>query len=225
MSRYGFDPFVAQYPGNTVVAIGAYWISCNQAILEFHDKSPDRCTIVRYEDLVTAPEDVMTRVLAFIGASPAPGITRACFTVSHESRGPGDEKIWFTDRVSAGSTGQGVAAPAAALPPEMRAAINEVLARLRYRAVDDSWQSAVGRIDPRADAPASPAAATDGHHVNGEAESAIRALGRRLESGSAGLGQKILSQWPSVAGVRVRSDEMHAVGALLGLATVPVQPL
>ena len=24
---------------------------------------------------------------------------------------------------------------------------------------------------------------------------------------------------------RVRSDEMHAVGALLGLATVPVQPL
>ena len=73
VSRYGFDPFVAQYPGNTVAAIGAYWISCNQAILEFHDKNPDRCTIVRYEDLVTAPEDVMTRVLAFIGASPAPG--------------------------------------------------------------------------------------------------------------------------------------------------------
>ncbi len=45
VSRYGFDPFVAQYPGNTVVAIGAYWISCNQAILEFHDKNPDRCTI------------------------------------------------------------------------------------------------------------------------------------------------------------------------------------
>ena len=63
-SRYGFDPFVAQYPGNTVAAIGAYWISCNQAILEFHDKNPGRCTIVRYEDLVTAPEDVMARVLA-----------------------------------------------------------------------------------------------------------------------------------------------------------------
>ena len=41
------------------------------SILEFRDKNPDRCTIVRYEDLVTAPEDVMTRVLAFIGASPA----------------------------------------------------------------------------------------------------------------------------------------------------------
>ena len=26
VSRYGFDPFVAQYPGNTVAAIGAYWI-------------------------------------------------------------------------------------------------------------------------------------------------------------------------------------------------------
>jgi len=47
VSRYGFDPFVAQYPGNTVAAIGAYWISCNQAILEFHGKNPERCTIVR----------------------------------------------------------------------------------------------------------------------------------------------------------------------------------
>ena len=47
VSRYGFDPFVAQYPGNTVAAIGAYWISCNQAILEFHDKNTDRCAIVR----------------------------------------------------------------------------------------------------------------------------------------------------------------------------------
>ncbi len=76
-------------PGNTVAAIGACWISCNQAILEFRDKNPDRCTIVRYEDLVTAPEDVTTHVLAFVGASPPPGIRRARFTVSDESRGPG----------------------------------------------------------------------------------------------------------------------------------------
>ena len=35
VSRYGFDPFVAQYPGNTVAAIGAYWISCNQTTNQF----------------------------------------------------------------------------------------------------------------------------------------------------------------------------------------------
>jgi Sulfotransferase family len=305
VGRYGFDPFVAQYPGNSIAAIGAYWLSCNQAILGFYEKNPDRCAMVRYEDLVTAPEDVTADVLAFIGASPAPGITRACFTVPHESRGPGDEKIWFTDRVSADSMGQGVAVPAIALPPELRTSINEVLAKLGYRTVEDDWESAVGSIDPRADqqaGPEIPAAATGGDHVDGAIEAAIRALRERLESGSATMSQRILSQWPSVAGVtvrlvaespsgdhaevswqfsagngttspatspdggngtammtaspatwtsllegdanvmneilagrlrcfnpndthRVRSDEVHAVGALLGLAPVPVQPL
>jgi len=298
VSRYGFDPFVAQYPGNTIAAIGAYWLSCNQAIFEFHDKNPDRCTILRYEDLVTAPEDAMARIFAFIGASQVPGITRACFTVPHEARGPGDEKIWFTDRVCADSMGQGVGVPAAALPIGVRASINEILARLGYRAVDDGWQSLIGRIDPRADAPASTAVAGDGGHV---IESVIQALCERLEGGSATPGRGILSQWPSVADVtvrlvvesptgehegislqfpsrddasspamsppgdanpvvlmiaspaswmslleahanvmdevlagrlrcvnpndshRVRSDELHAVGALLGLATVPVR--
>jgi Sulfotransferase family len=119
VSRYGFDPFVTQFPGNTVAAIGAYWLSCNRAILEFRDKNPGCCAMVRYEDLVTAPENVMADILSFIGARQAPGITQACFGVPHESRGPGDEKIWFTDRISAGSMGQGVAVPAAALPSMM----------------------------------------------------------------------------------------------------------
>jgi Sulfotransferase family len=304
VGRYGFDPFVAQYPGNSVAAIGAYWLSCNQAILGFYEKNPDRCIIMRYEDLVAAPEEVTADALAFIGARPAPGITRACFAVPHESRGPGDEKIWFTDRVSADSVGQGVAVPAIALPPEMRASINEVLARLGYRTVGDDWESAVGSLDPRADAARGPEAhglpeasglpAAGGDQI----ESAIRALRERLDSGSVTMSRRVLSQWPSVADVtvrlvaempsgdhaevswrfpagngtkppeggagavmmtaapatwmsllegganvmneilagrlrcfnpndthRIRSDEVHALSALLGLAPVPVQPL
>jgi Sulfotransferase family len=201
VSRYGFDPFVSQFPGNTVAAIGAYWLFCNRAILEFRDKNPDCCVMVRYEDLVTAPEDVMAGILQFIGARPAPGISRACFTVPHESRGWGDEKIWFTDRVSAGSMGQGVAVPAAGLPPDTRASINEILIRLSYRVIDDAWQSAVGRIDPRADAPA---AVTGDGHANGAVGSTIRVLRERLKNGSAAMHQAILAQWPSVAGATVR---------------------
>lgn len=308
VSRYGFDPFVAQYPGNSVAAIGAYWLSCNRDILEFCEKNPDRCTLVRYEDLVTVPEAVMADVLDFIAAVPAPGITRACFTVAHEARGPGDEKIWFTDRVSADSMGQGVTVPPAALPAEMRVSINEVLAKLGYRTVDDDWQSAVGAIDPRAELPdGDRTPVRDGDHADAAVEAAVRALRARLASASA-VSTAILAQWPSVAGVtirlvaqahggdhaeiswrfpegtrhdgahdngaqpaakeggpgtplmvaspatwmslldgqanlmnevllgrlrcvnpndshRARSDELHAVGALLGLASVPVQPL
>lgn len=302
VSRYGFDPFVVQYPGNNVAAIGAYWLSCNQAILEFHENNQERSMMVRYEDLVTGPEEVMAAVLDFIGASPAPGITRACFTVAHESRGPGDEKIWFTDRVSADSIGQGVVVPPTALPADKRSAINEILTKLSYRTIDDGWQSAVGTVDPRADAPAAP---VNSDQVDAAIEPVIQALRDRLESGAVAMGNKILSQWPSVAGVtvrliaestggahaevscqfpdapnghgthppvtsqngdhgtalmtassatwislldhkanvmseilagrlrcvnpndshRMRSDEVHAIGALLGLAPVPVQPL
>ena len=314
VSRYGFDPFVAQYPGNSVAAIGAYWLSCNRAILEFCEKNPDRCTLVRYEDLVTVPEAVMADVLDFISAVPAPGITRACFTVAHEARGPGDEKIWFTDRVSADSMGQGVTVPPAALPGEMRVSINEVLAKLGYRTVGDDWQSAVGVIDPRAEVPGGdPTPVMGGDRADAAVEAAVRALRARLESVSAVMSMAISAQWPSVAGVtvrlvaqayggdhaeiswrfpegarhdgahgngahgnsaqpaakdggpgiplmvaspatwmslldghanlmnevllgrlrcvnpndshRARSDELHAVGALLGLASVPVQPL
>jgi Sulfotransferase family len=217
VSRYGFDPYVAQFPGNTVAAIGAYWLACNRAILEFRDKNPDRCAVVRYEDLVTAPEDVAADVLAFIGASPAPGITQACFTVPHESQGPGDEKIWFTDRVSADSMGQGVAVPAAALPTDMKEGINAILGGLSYRIIDDGWQSMAGTIDPRADVPApQPAAAwANGHvggHADGTAESVIQALSARLDSGSAAMSQRILAQWPSLAGVMVRLIAESPVG-------------
>lgn len=300
VSRYGFDPYVAQFPGNTVAAIGAYWLACNRAILEFRDKNPDRCAVVRYEDLVTAPEDVAADVLAFIGASPAPGITRACFALPHESRGAGDEKIWFTDRVSAGSVGHGVTVPAAALPADMKEGINAILDGLSYRIIDDDWQSMSGTIDPRADVPATQsAAALAGGHAGVTAESVIQALSARLDTGSAAMSQRILAQWPSLDGItvrlvaespagghaavnwrfpagdaaaplpaaapddggtpqlaaspatwlalldskanlmdeiltgrlrcfnpydphRVRSDEVHAIGALLGLATIPV---
>jgi Sulfotransferase family len=209
VSRYGFDPYVAQFPGNTVAAIGAYWLACNRAIFEFRDKNPDRCAVVRYEDLVTAPEDVAADVLAFIGASPAPGITRACFALPHESRGPGDEKIWFTDRVLADSMGQGVAVPVAALPADMKEGINAILDGLSYRIIDDGWQSMVGSVDPRAEAPASqPAAALPsghaGSHADGAVESVIQALSARLDSGSTAMSQRILAQWPSLTGVTVR---------------------
>jgi hypothetical protein len=291
LTRYGFDPFVMQYPGNSVAAIGAYWLSCTRTIVDFHDQNQDACILVRYEDLVTTPEATVAGLLRFIEASPSPEITEACFARSHEERGAGDEKIWFTNHVSTDSMGQGISVPATALPPEMRTSINEVLTRLRYKVVGADWRAAVGGLDPRTDAPPAPANPARDDGSGAESGRVIQALRDRLHGASA----TIASQWPSLAGVavrlvaeslagdhaelswrfasancesdaaapsatpllaaspatwmsllegkanmmtaildgrlryfnpndthRIRSDEVHAIGALLGLATVPV---
>jgi hypothetical protein len=149
VSRFGFDPYVAQIPGNSVAAIGAYWMDCVQAMLTFEQQQPERCFRLRYEDLVTAPEHKTAELLAFLGAAPAPGITSACFAAPHEGDGPGDEKIWFTTKVSTDAIGRGVRVPAAALPDPLRVAINEALNALGYRPVGADWNSATRPVDPR----------------------------------------------------------------------------
>src|SRR5215831_8838479 len=93
--RFGFDPFVAQNPGNSVAAIGSYWLSCAQTIMGFQEKYAERCHQVRYEDLVSEPEETTAAIFSFLGVQQVPGITRTCFLTPHEGGGPGDEKIWF----------------------------------------------------------------------------------------------------------------------------------
>jgi hypothetical protein len=149
VSRFGFDGYVAQNPGNNVAAIGSYWSDCARQILAFEESEPERCFRLRYEDLVTSPEEVAASLLRFLGASPAPGITEACFGSPHEGDGPGDEKIWFTSSVSADAIGRGVKVPAAAMANSVLAQINETLGKLGYRAIDDDWNDAAGPLDPR----------------------------------------------------------------------------
>ena len=200
VTRYGFDPFVAQHPGNSVAAIGSYWLATAQTIMAFEQAHPGACHRVRYEDLVTAPEETAAGIFAFLGERPAPGITRACFRSPHDGSGFGDEKIWFTDEVTETSMGRGVRVPAAALPGPLRQAVNEALARLDYRVVDDDWNAAPGRPDPRA----RPAGGGDGRLPAAVAEGGEAAVAEALKArigspGSAG----IAARWLTLAGSTV----------------------
>jgi hypothetical protein len=156
--RFGFDPYAAQFPGNSVAAIGAYWLSCAQAIMKFEEEHPGSCHRIRYEDLVTAPEETVAGMFGFLGLPQVPGITGDCFKIPHESNGPGDEKIWFTGQVTSSSVGRGVRVPSGALPEPVLAEINKALARLGYRQAGPDWNEAAGSFDPRetGTAPASP---------------------------------------------------------------------
>jgi protein-tyrosine sulfotransferase len=149
LSGFGFDSCSAMYPGNSVAAIGAYWAQTVTAMLEFAKEYPERCRLVRYEDLVDNPENIASGIFEFLGERHVPGITARCLSAPHETTGPGDEKIWFTSRVSDESVGRGVRVPAEKLPPPLREHINGLLGVLEYQPVNQYWNSAVGPIDPR----------------------------------------------------------------------------
>jgi Sulfotransferase family len=202
LQRYGFDPFVTQYPGNSVAAVGSYWLSCAHAILSFSDDHPGSCYRVRYEDLVTAPEQTVAGILSFLGEEQAPGITQACFDTPHEVNGPADEKLWFTSAVTAASMGRGTVVPASGLPESVRAAVNHMLGRLDYRPVDDHWNDAASGTDPRLSSPAAPPPepVSDGGPGRGEAEAVAALISSRLRARPGHKLREIADAWPELAG-------------------------
>jgi len=216
LHRFGFDGFTTQYPGNSVTAVGSYWLATVQSILAFEQKHPEACHRVRYEDLVTAPEETAAAMFSFLGAGPAPGITRSCFRTPHEGNGAGDEEIWFTDGISADAVGCGVRVPVAALTPQVRHDINETLVLLGYRQVDEEWNAQVGRFDVRADAPrGDPATHGDLAARHGEPDTVARAIVDRLGSVHGQDVNEASAIWPAVAGQTIAivvegSGEDHA---------------
>lgn len=197
LHRFGFDPYVAQYPGNSVAAIGSYWLDVNRAIMDFEQQQPQACHRVRYEDLVFAPEQTAAAIFAFLDAAPAPGITERCFRTPHEGEGPGDEKIWFTHGIERASIGRGTSVPVTALPAEILESVNKTLIELDYRPADDRWNASPAGQDPRADTPPpAPVPAPAG-------TAAIRtAIIAKIAEQSGSL-DEITRQWPAVAGVTV----------------------
>jgi hypothetical protein len=199
--RFGFDPYVAQFPGNSVAAIGAYWMSCAQTIMKFEEEHPDSCHRIRYEDLVTAPEETIAGMFDFLDLPQVPGITDDCFKIPHESNGPGDEKIWFTDQVTSSSVGRGVRVPFGALPEPMLAEMNKALAQLGYQQIGPDWNEAVGSFDPRetgaasASPPDETPSPTAGQPV---AASTLQALDERLGMRTDADLEIFAARWPGL---------------------------
>jgi hypothetical protein len=182
LTGFGFSGYAAHSPGNSVEAIAAYWADSARLVLAYERENPDRCYRLRYEDLVADPEAAAAGVFSFIGASQCQGITRKCFEVPHDERGPSDEKIWFTSQVSGSSVGSGRRVPAALISTGTLGAVNELLADLGYPLVDDAWNA------PRA----------AGHAGDQEAVHAVlrdieQAIGRRPAGAAPG-------RWPASAG-------------------------
>lgn len=118
-----------------------------------------------------------------MGVPPAPGVARACFSAGRERFGPGDDKIWANSGIGTGSVGRGEMVPAGLIPAPVVSAINELLDKLGYRAVDEGWGTPGVPSDPRLPETVIPAnqAAADGRIAG--ALAATDASGRALSGG------------------------------------------
>lgn len=154
LNGYGFDPYIAGTPGNAVFALSRFWADNAAEIIAAEERFPEACHRVRYEDMVTDPEDTAQRIFSFLGVAAVPGISDRCFTPDRERFGPADYKIWHTSGITTGSVGRGWSIPMGMIAPQVLEQVNELTRKLDYVPVDDQWGTARVPADLRIDSTA-----------------------------------------------------------------------
>ena len=193
LNGFGFSSYAAQNPGNSVEAIASYWADCSSLIMKYERDNADRCYRIRYEDLVADPESVTAGIFSFLDLTQCPGITKTCFETPHDERGPADEKIWFTNRVSGSSVGSGRRIPAALISAGTLSSVNTLLADLGYPIVDETWNA------PPSDRVTGAASAANGH---ADDQQAIQAVLKEIEQAISHdpAADVAIGRWPAAVG-------------------------
>lgn len=199
LSGYGFDPYIAASPGNSVLALARYWLEHTSEILAVEERFAGQCLRVRYEDLVADPETVMGQVFGFLGVPALEGISSACFAAEPERAGIGDYKIWHTSGITASSVGRGWSIPPGLIPPPVMAPFNELAVKLGYLAVDETWGTTPPPGDVRMPGPGMVHAVAS-EDRDDAAEATAQMLGDRLRAGLACLDSSADRRWGQAAG-------------------------
>jgi hypothetical protein len=197
LQGYGFDSYIADTPGNAVMALARYWLDGVTAIAAVEEQFPDSCYRVRYEDMVADPERVAAGIFAFLGAGPVPEIGKELFSREHERFGPADHKIWYTSAIGQGSVGRGDALPLGLIPPPVLEAMNGLLDKLGYVPVDESWGTAdmPGSLLVTSDGATGPETEPEQGRLLPEAE----VLAGRLTTGLARFDAGLAGRWEAQA--------------------------
>ena len=213
LSNYGFEPYVAGAPGNSVLALARYWADHTAGILAVEDRFPGSCHRVRYEDMVVDPDAVVGEIFEFLGLPPVAGISDLCFSSGRERFGAGDFKIWNTSQITDDSVGRGWPVPANLMTP-MTAIVNELADRLGYVRVDENWGVASRPSDLRVPAdgqtPPRPAAT---RALAGPVPPGSLLVSERLQGGLRNLDEQFADDW------KPYSDECFLMVALAPAST------
>lgn len=139
LNGYGFEPYIAGTPGNSVLALARFWADNAATILQAEERFPNACHRVKYEDLVGSPQDVADGIFTFLGVRSLPAIAARCFSPDRERFGPADHKIWHTTQITTSSVGRGWDIPAGLIAPPVLEQVNQLADKLGYTRVDAAW--------------------------------------------------------------------------------------
>jgi Sulfotransferase family len=195
LNGYGFDRYIADTPGNMVMALARYWLDGAATIAAVEEQHPGSCYRVRYEDMVGDLERVAAGIFGFLDVAPVPGIAEAVFSHEHERFGPADHKIWYTSEISKGSVGRSDSLPVGLISPPVLESINGLLDKLGYVGVDESWGTA-GMPDSLLVS----GGEADGGTEQGGPPPGAEVLANRLAAGLARLDAGLLARWETQMG-------------------------
>jgi len=147
LNGYGFEPYIAVTPGNSITALANFWADNTSATLAAEERFADKCFRLRYEDLVDDPEGAAAGLFEFLGVEVVRGISEACFSAERERFGPADHKIWYTSKITVDSVGRGWSIPATMIAPHILVVVNDLAGKLGYLTVDTDW----GTTEPPTD--------------------------------------------------------------------------
>jgi hypothetical protein len=200
LTNYGFEPYAAGSPGNSVVALARYWVEHTAGILAVEERYPEACHRVRYEDLVADPDAVTQKIFEFLGLPQVPEIADQCFSADHDRFGAGDFKVWNTSRITDDSVGRGWSIPSSLIAP-MAGTVNVLAGPLGYRSVDANWGVAARPGDLRVMAdgqPMPPQAAVRG--LAGPVPAGSLLVGERLQNGLRRMDDSFADGWKPYSG-------------------------
>jgi len=144
-STYGFflavvDDYVRKDHKNFLRAVVRAWSDHTRELLRFEAEHAGDCHRLRYEDLVTSPEETSRRLFEFLGVAFDPQLLQRVFSSPHHQRAfNGDPNALFSRAIVDQGVGRGAElnpAAFASIPAELLQGMNELLVTLGYPAVD-----------------------------------------------------------------------------------------
>ncbi len=118
-----FHSFVMMHPWSLPAAVAEYWAAQTKVLSDFETDHPDRSLRVRYEDMLTCPDETSSRLVGFTGLTLRIG--------SNEATGPTGRAV--------GSAGDTLPAPKR-IPLELVSRVNTLMTVLGYPTLESATQ-------------------------------------------------------------------------------------
>jgi hypothetical protein len=123
--------YIHRHPNNFVEAMTENWTDKTECLIAFEKRQKSRTIRVRYEDLVSGPNETLAPVAAFLSLEWPDSIPSNALTLPHFGGG-GDYKIKTESAIHTKSLGGGHRLPIAQLSPPLIARVNHCHEALKY---------------------------------------------------------------------------------------------